>query len=324
MPSTSTVQDDPNLKYYTFFGVENADGVIGGYKGFQRQYMSNIYGGDLQYAYTTKALSWVSTVGCEWEKQEILGNIMQMPGGYNSTRLSGLTEVVFTHRNVMVNASLKGYYNNGKADEYRQELITTRDTATGASTQEWRTLYVYNNRYQTTSYRLELDYNIRGLRDNDKDFAWVAGADARWSGFDNKYSMPESGFSMDRFCAGLYGSGRVLNKHQHRIVLSGRVAYDFAQDVNLSLNEAGTTVPTNASGTFESGSYDVANQVLVPDHNLLRESTVSCKAEVNYSFPLTFKKSNLIGYIKGTFQKTTSESFGSRTFGGISIGIIPQ
>jgi len=324
MPSTSTVQEDPDLKYYTFFGVENADGVVGGYKGFQRQFVSNIYGGDVQYAYTGRGLSWVSTVGCEWEKQEILGNIKQMPGGYNSTRLSGQSEVVFTHRNLMVNASLRGFYNSGSADEYRQELITTRDTTNGVSSQEWRTLYVYNNRYKTNTYQVDLDYNIRGLRDNGRDFAWMAGADARWWGFDNRYSMPSSEFSADRFSAGLYGSGRLLSKKRHRIVLTAKVAYDFAQDVHLSLSETARTVPTTASGTFQTGSYEVANSVIIPDYNLLRENAVSYRAEAVYSFPLSFKKSNLVGYVKTFYNQTVSENAGSWMNSGITIGIIPQ
>ena len=51
IPNITTVQTDPNLKYYTFTGMENTDGTTGGYSGFEREFVNHEFGGELSYQY---------------------------------------------------------------------------------------------------------------------------------------------------------------------------------------------------------------------------------------------------------------------------------
>lgn len=44
IPDITTVQTDPNLKYYTMTGMENANGVVGGYNGYMREYVDHEFG----------------------------------------------------------------------------------------------------------------------------------------------------------------------------------------------------------------------------------------------------------------------------------------
>ena len=190
MPSIVTVQDDPGLKYYSFFGMENADAVIGAYKGFQRDFESNFYGGDFQIAFSKNAINWITSIGAEYQDQQVFGSIQQSPGSYKSLNYKAMSVFNMTKNNLLVNATLKANYYQGAADELRQDLITVRDSATGIASQEWITLFRYKNRYLTNSYNINLDINIRNLLASGKDYSWEAGLNFKSYGFDNRYNMP--------------------------------------------------------------------------------------------------------------------------------------
>jgi hypothetical protein len=73
MPNVTTVQTDPNLKYYDFKGLNYVDGKIGGYKGFQRQFISDIPGIAIQYNFLGVSSKLLSSIGVEYQEQQILG-----------------------------------------------------------------------------------------------------------------------------------------------------------------------------------------------------------------------------------------------------------
>ncbi len=79
----STVQTDPNLKYYTFKGLQNAIGTIGGYRGFSRQFIGNSYGGDIQYGYDGDNVKIVTSAGIVFKDEDTFGDKKQSPGSYN-------------------------------------------------------------------------------------------------------------------------------------------------------------------------------------------------------------------------------------------------
>jgi hypothetical protein len=87
MPGLTTVQTDPNLKYYTFTGMESAIGRIGGYRGFSRQFVSDYIGGALQYNYENKKVKLLLSAGMDAQWQETLGDKKQTPGSVNSFNL---------------------------------------------------------------------------------------------------------------------------------------------------------------------------------------------------------------------------------------------
>jgi hypothetical protein len=323
MPSIVTVQDDPGLKYYSFFGMENADAVIGSYKGFQRDFESNFYGGDFQIAFTKIKIKWITSIGAEYQQQNVFGSIQQSPGSYKSLNYKAMSVLNLTQNNILVHGILKANYYQGAADELRQDLITVRDTATGIASQEWITLFTYKNRYRTDSYNVELDLNLRNLLASGKDYTWEAGLNLKSYGFDNRYNMPYSEMAIDRMKTGIYGQYRLFDHKNHRVKVSAGIDYDFCINSKLNLSDGATLTTTSASSTFEQGTYDIANQIILPDFGFYQDKAFSYNAEANYSFPLNLKKTTIAGFAKLFFKNTISDHHGSWMNVGVSIGIIP-
>jgi len=323
MPSTLTVQDDPGLKYYSFFGMENADAVIGAYKGFQRDFESNFYGGDFQIAISKNKLNWTTSIGTEYQQQNVFGSIQQSPGSYKSLNYKVLSVFNLISNNLLINGTLRANYYQGAADELRQDLITVRDSTTGIASQQWITLFTYKNRYLTNSYNVDLDLSLRNFLESGKDYAWKVGLKLKSYGFDNRYNMPYSEMSIDRMTTGVYGQYRIFNHKNHTIRIFSGIDCDFSIKSKLTLSDGATTTPTSSSSTIEQGTYDIANQVILPDFGYYQDKAFSYKAETDYSFPLTLKKTTIVGFAKIFFKNTISDHHGSMMNAGVSIGIIP-
>jgi hypothetical protein len=275
MPSITTVQDDPNLKYYTFFGIENADAVIGGFKGFQRQFVSDIYGGELQYALKMSQLELLIAGGVNYEQQEIL-----------------------------------------------ESLISTNNQSTGVNSQNWVTLFTYNNRFVNSVYDASLNFDIRNINASRNDYSWLVGFKTGVSGFTNQYNLPYSEFSANRLNASLYGHYRLINKNSNRLTLNANIGYSTGFHNALQLSNGAIAVPELGASTFKQGVYDVATNILLPDLQFYKQNVLDFRADARYSFPLKVKKSVLTGQVKAYFGMQRSENLGSWTSAGVSVGII--
>lgn len=323
MPNITTVQDDPNLKYYTFVGMENADAVIGGFKGFQRQFVSSFFGGDLQYAYTSQNSKWLVSVGSFTQSQQILENIKQSPGTFNSLNYRASIIMSSQKEGYLINAALKANLKQGAADENLQELKSENDPITGINSQTWVTLFTYNNRYINNTYDAKFNIDIRNLNETKIDFNWMSGIEMGVSGFKNQYNLPSSEMAVNRANGGIYGHYRLLNKNSHRITLKGNVTYDFNFGNRLKLSDGALTVPGIGSSTFRQGIYDLATSVIVPDFAFYNANTFKFGLETKYSFPMQFKKTKMAGFAKLYYQQLYSDSNESWMNAGISVGIIP-
>ena len=49
IPNITTVQQDPNLMYYQMYGLGEATGTVGGYSGYQREWVNHQFGAELTY-----------------------------------------------------------------------------------------------------------------------------------------------------------------------------------------------------------------------------------------------------------------------------------
>ena len=54
IPNMTTVQQDPNLVYYQMTGLGEATGLVGGYSGYQREWVNHELGAELTYALITQ------------------------------------------------------------------------------------------------------------------------------------------------------------------------------------------------------------------------------------------------------------------------------
>ncbi len=322
MPSVTTVQEDPEISYYFFLGNENANGIKDAYKGFDRQFVNREFFAEIQYNFLTKKLDWLSTIGVSSGKQEVLGSEREGPGEFMTKKLQLNSKANIRFDKKLLVIDIKSKYQNGSANEFLQELVTSRDTVTHDVSKNWITLYVYNNRYSTRSFNNSLNISLRNLLNNGTDYSWSVGVDGQFNGFSNIYQLPYSAIENQRARFGLNGSLRLLNKNQHRITLSGSGGYAFNMYDNLILNSLATTTPDNGSSTFEKATFKIGNEILIPDMRFYKETVYDFKVSAHYSFPIKVKKNMLTGILKAYFGSQQSLNLGSWQSAGISVGII--
>jgi hypothetical protein len=324
MPNVTTVQDDPNLAYYTFSGMENADAVVSGFKGFQRQFVSTFYGGDVQYSFENTRNKMMISAGAFYQHQDILENIRQSPGTFRS--LNYRMKSIFTQKtnDKLLNILLEGNMKQGAANENLQQLITIRDTTTGIASQEWVTLYTYKNRYLNNTYQLRFTADVRDINADVNDFRYMIGIEAGTYGFTNQYHLPFSELSVNRGYAGLYGHYRLFrNSKSHQVVMKGNVKYETAFNNRMQLNSESLVAPVTGDGTFKRGTYDIATNVLVPDFVTYGAGVMKLSLSAVYSFPIQLKNTRLVAFTKAFVQTQQTDTDKSWNSAGISIGIYP-
>lgn len=322
MPNITTVQDDPNLRYYSFFGNENANAVIGGYNGFQRQFVSAMYGADVQYLIKSNNSQLMISGGFFSQNQQILENIKQSPGTFHSLNYKAAVTFNTKLNNLLLNIAANAGAKQGEADENLQELRSVNDPSTGINSQTWVTLFTYKNQYINNTYHAEIKVDVRDLNKDNNDFSWMGGIQTGVVGFENQYNLPYSAFNVNRAHAGIYGHYRLLKRKEQRLTVKGTVNYEIGFDNSLVLRDGVTVTPAVGASTFEQGTYDVATNVLLPDFQYYGANMLNFRLETKYSLPLSIKKAKTMGYAKVYYEQTKSVALGSWSSAGIAIGII--
>ncbi|MBN1988520.1 MAG: hypothetical protein JW783_03900 [Bacteroidales bacterium] len=307
MPSITTVQTDPNLKYYTFWGLQNFTSNVGGYKGFRRQFESDFIGSAVQYNYTNDAVNVLVSGGVDLQWQETAGEKKQSPGSFNSFGYNLLTSVLIKSNRFVHNAVLAAKYSNGAADEYRQSLFTILDPATGTSSEYWVTDYIYKNRFVTETYNLDLSWKTYGLKQNGHETKWSLGIDASYSSFSNTYYLPTSTYSASVACAGISGSYLLLDRRSHSIEISSYAKGGINLDAELDL----------------ANTSEVSDLILTPDLEYYKRSTAQVGGAITYNFPLVFAgRGAMTGYARIYGENMfASNSYNWHVF-GLAIGLL--
>ncbi len=306
MPNVTTVQTDPNLKYYDFKGLNYVDGKIGGYKGFQRQFISDIPGVAIQYNFLGVSSKLLSSIGVEYQEQQILGNKKQSPGSYNSFNYSLVVDYVVNSQDYIHNINLKGSFRDGGADEFRQELKSSKDPITGETTETWVTNYKYKNRYMVKVADVYLSYKLMKQTSDKKSIKWFIQPYAAFNNFSNTYYLPKSEYVVSKFFAGTNAFLSIYSRNNNDVDLNFNVAGGFPVKTDLSL----VTV-----SELNSAIYDI-------DIEYHKKKTIETYGEIRYTFPIKLGKNKMIGYSRlyaGNIFGIGSSSWFST---GFSIGII--
>lgn len=307
MPGLTTIQTDPNLQYYTFSGIEHAEGRIGGYKGFARQFLSDYYGGALQYNYRGEESKLLVSAGFEARWEETLGNLRQSPGSYNEFTYSFLADYLLEKNNMLHNIRAEGVIKDGGADEFRQELISVRDTITGVSTETWETIYVYKNRFVVKTSDFRISWSTTAMDPGKKSYRWAAGAEAGYEEFSNNYYLPHSEYASGKLLAGINGKVRLLNSSKGVLILSA---------------SAGASLNTSVKLNMATESI-IGTEILSPDLEYHKKNTFRINGEMRYTFPLRMIKSTpILGYASLYGGNLFAAGGAGWYSAGISIGIL--
>ncbi len=283
LPGLSTVQTDPNLKYYTFTGLENAIGRIGGYRAFSRQFISDYVGGSLQYNYENRDIKWLLSVGMDAQWQETLGDKKQSPGSYNSFNYKFLSNIIIKKSTLLHNFLVRASVRDGGANEFRQSLESERDTLTGITTERWITLYTYKNRFVVKTSDFDISWKTYSLDKSGESYRWSAGLNAGYSEFSNIYYLPKSEYSSGKVFAGVSGSYLLYNKRENKIEIEGQYRIGFNTGANLVV----------------ASESEISQNILRPDLEYHKLNTSEISGSIRYSFPMKLiKNAKLTGYTR--------------------------
>lgn len=321
MPNVKTVQEDPNFMYYPMVGMENGEeprlspgaengnGILRGFNAFRRQFVSNFWGGELQYEYNQNGLKWLTTVGLQMEDQQVLGDTKRSPGEYLADNFTISSKLYVERGNYFHQAYAKASLYRGQANEFIQSLNETRDPATGIISKEWVTNFVYTNQYEVETTDIEAGYKVMELDPQKGGYRWYAGVNGAYSAFTNQYNIPISYLKVAQVEAVATGGVRLLKKNRHTLTIEAQVGYQASLKSDLLLNNS---------------ENDLAINIWIPDAEYYKVNQFVAKADVKYSFPIYSKKIGLSGYLRlfTNNRLTNSDRFGNWLSNGIALGII--
>jgi len=307
MPGLTTIQTDPNLKYYTFTGLEHIEGKIGGYKGFERQFLSDITGGAVQYNYSGDRDKFIIALGVDAQWLQSLGDKKQSPGSYNEFTYKVVSNLLMNRKYSIHDFVLRASIKDGGANEFRQSLESNRDPITGNVTETWITNYTYINRYVVKTADIFASWRMLKKVGEDKGYNWSFGSQVAYSQFENYYYLPSSSYSVGKFYAGINGSKVVDLNRGKRLELSAKAILGLKTSSSLTL------------GT----ESEISSMILDTDLAFHDRTTTEIAGNLRFTFPLNLGKNiKALGYARldaGNIFADGSQSWFSTRF---SIGIL--
>lgn len=295
----TTVQTDPNLKYYLMTGMEYAQGSVGAYNGYSREYVNHQFGGELTYAFKNDALKSVTALTISRGTEYIYGQYKYEPGCWYTANYGLNSHNRIQGRSLLHSIDFRVDYQEGYADQYNQELITVKEGS--YTTHYWSNKMTYRKRYQLKKTDLALHYRLTFTDDNDA--AAYAGFSYAYQNVSNKHLLATSELKYTSSKLSLEGGYGFFHK---RLWLNGEAARHISHKSDLNLYD-----PTT----------DYAVGVLIPDMEYYRANYWQGRLEIIYQQPLTIKKQHTLWFAKlyGSYLKTDNSLKGQTA--GIAVGL---
>lgn len=275
----TTVQQDATLKYYLMTGMENANGSVGGYNNYQREWVNHNFGAELSWGYTQseKGSKTLNSISLQRGSESVLGQYKYRPGHYYNYIYAIKSQTLIPSNSVTHRIDFKAQYEEGYADEYRQQLVITNDPTTGLNSYKYENQLTFNKRYQVKVLDLGLHYRIS---ENTVPLDWFyMGAMIDYKAISNKYLLYTSELQYGRLNPALEVGGKV-----GRISVNINGGYSFSTRNKLALNNSET---------------DYAKQVLQPDMKYYELNYFFGHFDITYDLPLKIKQTKTNCYAKG-------------------------
>ena len=304
--NVTTVQTDATLKYYLMSGLENANGTTGGFGSFSREWVNHNFGAEISYGYKGNVLNSLNSISIQRGSESVLGVYKYSPGHYYNYIYGLQSQNRLTIGKLIHQIDFKASYEEGFADEYRQKLIISTDSATGFNSYRYDTQIKFNKRYQIRVLNLDAHYRL-SIPYKDRIFAYM-GFEANYNNVSNKY---------------------LLNSSELKY---GRLNISFEEGMNLCNTGfgyalcAGYSFSTRNSINLADNTNEYAQGVLLPDMKYYAVDYGFVHGELSYERPLTIKgtTSNWFAKIYGDYLKTKkyeNTAYNKYTL-GVSVGII--
>lgn len=297
----TTIQTDPNLKYYVMTGLEQATGTIGGYQGYMREYVNHEFGGELSYGFQGTAFHNVTAITLDHGTEYIYGTNKYEPGRYY-TYSYGLSTQNRLHRGKLLHSwDAAVNYEQAYADEYRQERISETDGQTGYTSVHWQTTMEYRKRYQMKQLQLTAHYRLT-MTDGQRQQGYV-GIRYALNNISNKRLLPVS--KLDHGGSDITLEGGV-SLWGHRLMVDAEAGYHAAKKTDLVLADATT---------------DFATAVLLPDVTILDANFFRGRLQLEYQHPIPIKSRQTQWFARCYGQYVGAQRSLHRSTVGVSIGL---
>lgn len=302
LPNISTVQSDANLFYYELTGLENATGSAGGYNGFQREWVDHEFGFDLSNDYRKGSYRRLTTLSMAHGTEHVYEAYKAEPGRYYTYTYGLNNKHIWETPARLQTLEANVSYEQGYADEFRQQQVLTTDSLTKVTSRRYETLITFKKRYQVHLFDATLHYRYHWM--SKQGVASYLGGQASYNSARNKHLLNESTLQYARLNLQLEAGKAFL---QHRLWVEGYAGYNVALGVKQSLADATTAY---------------AKAVLLPDLRYHRSSYGFAHLQATFQFPLTIKGERLQWFTRAQadYLRTNKHTDGYTL--GLSIGII--
>ena len=293
-----TVQTDPNLKYYLMSGMEYASGSVGGYNGYQREYVNHDFGGELSYGIQGAQFHSVSAITLSHGTEYVYGQYKYEPGRYYTYHYG-----IATHNRINCQSMLHSIdatldYEQGYADQYNSQLITEHDGA--YTTQRWERTMTFKKRYQLKKLDLDIAYRLSWT--DQTAVKAFAGITYNLQSVSNKHLLATSQLQHASSTLGIEGGYGLLKC----LWVKAAANRHFCHKADLCLNNPLT---------------DYAQQVLLPDMDYYQANYWQGRLELTYQGAVTIKRQRTPWFARlyGSYLKTDNSLHAQSA--GLTVGL---
>lgn len=308
-----TVQSDATLTYYLFSGMEYATGTIGGYSSFNREWVNHQVGAAMDYGYRSYSFHTLNSFGISRGEEYAYGTYKYEPGRYFTYLYNVQSQNRLLTGSVLHQVDVRMDWQQGYADEYRQQLIIKNDPQIGTTSYTYEKQLEFRKRYQVRTFDCAFRYRANFL--NDAPSRLLQQATASLKGY--------TGFSID--------THKASNRHLLPLSSSDFSRINFQLENGISLFKQhltadltlGYSVSTRADLQLADDSSVLAQRVLLKDLPYYDANLLHGRLQVMYQFPLTIKKSRAMWFVKAFGDFTSANSAGHPNLYnvGFSVGL---
>lgn len=308
-----TVQSDATLTYYLFSGMEYATGTIGGYSSFNREWVNHQVGAAMDYGYRSDSFHTLNSFGISRGEEYAYGTYKYEPGRYFTYLYNVQSQNRLLTGSVLHQVDVRMDWQQGYADEYRQQLIIKNDPQIGTTSYTYEKQLEFRKRYQVRTFDCAFRYRANFL--NDAPSRLLQQATASLKGY--------TGFSID--------THKASNRHLLPLSSSDYSRINFQLENGISLFKQhltadltlGYSVSTRADLQLADDSSVLAQRVLLKDLPYYDANLLHGRLQVMYQFPLTIKRSRAMWFVKAFGDFTSANSAGHPNLYnvGFSVGL---
>lgn len=308
-----TVQSDATLTYYLFSGMEYATGTIGGYSSFNREWVNHQVGAAMDYGYRSDSFHTLNSFGISRGEEYAYGTYKYEPGRYFTYLYNVQSQNRLLTGSMLHQVDVRMDWQQGYADEYRQQLIIKNDPQIGTTSYTYEKQLEFRKRYQVRTFDCAFRYRANFL--NDAPSRLLQQSTASLKGY--------TGFSID--------THKASNRHLLPLSSSDYSRINIQLENGISLFKQhltadlilGYSVSTRADLQLADDTSVLAQRVLLKDLPYYDANLLHGRLQVMYQFPLTIKKSRAMWFVKAFGDFTSANSAGHPNLYnvGFSVGL---